>query len=77
MYKVSSAQMGGDYGDSYVHYCIPKHNTCKASYVLTVYISPVMEERSFSLRAVFMLMKQRVSQMGGTCSLGDVNRERI
>ncbi len=44
------------------------HNTRKASLVLTVYISPVMEDRSFSLRAVFMLIEQRASQMGGTCS---------
>ncbi len=35
--------MGGDYGDSYVFIsAIPKHNTCKASLVLTLYIAPVM-----------------------------------
>ncbi len=49
-------------------------NTCKASLVLILYISPVIADRSFSLRAVFMLMRQTASQMGGTCSLGDVNR---
>ncbi len=49
-----------------VHLCIPKHNTCNVSLVLTLYISPVIADHSFSLRAVFMLMGQRASQMGGT-----------
>ncbi len=54
-----------------------QNNTCKASFVLTLYISPVMADYSFSLRAVFMLIGQRASQMGGTFSLGDVHSGRI
>jgi len=30
--------MEGVYGDSYVLWCIPKHNTCKASLALTLYL---------------------------------------
>ncbi len=43
-----------------------QHLFFKASLALTVYISPVMADRCFSLRAVFMLIGQRASQMGGT-----------
>ncbi len=53
--------------------CIPKHNACNASLALTLY----MADRSFSLRAVFMLIGQRASQMGGAFSHCDVNRGRI
>ncbi len=45
-----------------------RNNTCKASLALILYISPVLADRSFSLRAVFMLIGQIVLQMGGTLS---------
>ncbi len=41
-------------------------------------ITPVMADRIFSLRAVFMLIGQRASQMGGTFfPLSDLHRGRI
>ncbi len=78
------AKIEGVYGDSYVHKFIPKHNTWKASLVLTVYISSsyskwsVMTEAdlSFSLRAVSVLIGQR-HKWAGLIPLSDVNRGRI
>jgi len=71
----SVAQMEGVYGNTYVCWCIPKHNTCNASLALTLYISSsyskktVMAGCCFALTAVFRLIEQRSSWMGGTFSL--------
>ncbi len=51
--------------------CIPKHNGCSASLALKLYLQQltyskitVMRIRSFSLRAVFMLIGQRAVTNG-------------